>query len=141
MTQWVEHVAVKADYLYQFSTRRVLFCDTGTVFRLRPACFSQLMGVTLESRGGFSRGQKMPRDVDEVTRYELFGYITALAAVLLRCAPRPPHEADSIVAFLETLVFLPACRTHALHMADMSIAFNTPVFYLFGHSRPSLERK
>lgn len=63
--------------------------------------------VELRVGGGFFRGRKMPREVDELTRYELVRYITALAAVLLRCAPREPQEADSIVAYLETLVFLP----------------------------------
>lgn len=63
--------------------------------------------VELRIGGGFFRGRKMAAEVDEQTRYELVGYITALAAVLLRCASREPHEADSIVAGLEALVFLP----------------------------------
>jgi hypothetical protein len=65
------------------------------------------MYVELKVPGGFPRGRKMSHEVDELTRYELVGYITALAAILLRGAPRQPHEADSIVAYLETLVFLP----------------------------------
>lgn len=64
------------------------------------------MYVQLKMPGSF-HGRKMSREVDELTRYELVGYITALAAILLRCAPRQRHEADSIVVYLETLVFLP----------------------------------
>ena len=63
--------------------------------------------VELKVGGDFFRGRKMPPDVDAVIRYELVGYITALAAVLLRCAPRAAHEAGSTMAYLESLVFLP----------------------------------
>jgi hypothetical protein len=65
------------------------------------------MYVQLKMPGSFPHGRKMSREVDDLTRYELIGYITALAAILLRCAPRKSHKADSIVTYLETLVFLP----------------------------------
>jgi hypothetical protein len=65
------------------------------------------MYVQLKMPGSFPHGRKMSREVDDLTRYELVGYITALAAILLRCASRKPDEADSIVTYLETLVFLP----------------------------------
>ena len=65
------------------------------------------MYVQLKMPAGFSHGRKMSRKVDDLTRYELVGYITALTAILLRRAPRKPDEADSIVTYLETLVFLP----------------------------------
>jgi hypothetical protein len=62
--------------------------------------------VELKIGGGFFRGRKMSTAVDERTRYELVGYITALAAILVR-ASRDPQAAESIVAALEKLVFLP----------------------------------
>lgn len=75
--------------------------------------YRRLDGLYVELRigGGFSHGRKMPHDVDELTRHELVGYITALTTVLVRNAPREPHETDSIVASLEALVFLPEWRT------------------------------
>jgi hypothetical protein len=82
--------------------------------------------VELKVGGGFFRGRKMPPEVDELTRYELVGYITALAAALLRCASREPLEADSIVAYLETLVFLPEWHAARPPYRGMSIAFSTP---------------
>lgn len=66
--------------------------------------------VELKVGGGFFRGRKMSAEVDELTRYELVGYVTALAAVLVGKAPRDPHEAASIVDALEHLVFLPEWR-------------------------------
>jgi hypothetical protein len=63
--------------------------------------------VELKVAGGFFRGRKMFAEVDQQMRYELVGYITALTAVLVRETLREPDEVDSIVAALETLVFLP----------------------------------
>lgn len=65
------------------------------------------MYVQLKMPGSFPDGRKMSREVDDLTRYELVGYITALTAILLRCALRNPDETNSIVTYLETLVFLP----------------------------------
>jgi len=63
--------------------------------------------VELKVGGGFFRGRKMPLEVDELTRHELVGYITALAVVLVERSSRDLHEITSIVAALENLVFLP----------------------------------
>ncbi len=63
--------------------------------------------VELKVAGGFFRGRKMFAEVDQQTRYELVGYITALTTVLVRGARREPDEVDSIVGALEALVFLP----------------------------------
>lgn len=63
--------------------------------------------VGLKVGGGFFRGRKMSAEIDDLMRYELVGYITALAAALLRNAPRDQDEMDSIVNALEALVFLP----------------------------------
>lgn len=84
--------------------------------------------VGLRVGGGFSRGRKMSREVGELTRYQLVGYITALAVILLRGAPREPHEANSIVAYLETLVFLPgmACRTPCVSRVCRSFSTRQP---------------
>jgi hypothetical protein len=117
--------------------------------------------VELKVGGDFFRGRKMPPEVDELTRYELVGYITALAAVLLRCAPREAHEADSTVAHLETLVFLPEWqaarpayrryvdRFHHANPTDSAvrprhkvllILFRETVIDLWGVSRELLEQ-
>lgn len=66
--------------------------------------------VGVKVGGGFLRGRKMPAEIDELTRVELVGYITALATVLVRNALRDPDEMDSIVRILEGLVFLPEWR-------------------------------
>jgi hypothetical protein len=63
--------------------------------------------VELKVRGGFFRGRTMSAEVDDLTRYELVGYITALAAVLVEKTARDFHEAAFIVDALEHLVFLP----------------------------------
>lgn len=63
--------------------------------------------VGLKVGGGFFRGRKMSAEIDQLTRYELVGYITALTTILVRDALRDPDEVDSIVGALEALVFLP----------------------------------
>lgn len=63
--------------------------------------------VELKVAGDFFRGRKMFAEIDQQTRYELVGYITALTAVLVQGALREPDEGDSIVNNLEALVFLP----------------------------------
>jgi len=63
--------------------------------------------VELKVGGGFFRGRQMSSEVDELTRHELIGYITALAVVLVERSSRDIHETASIVAALENLVFLP----------------------------------
>jgi len=71
--------------------------------------------VELKVGGGFFRGRKMSTTVDELTRHELVGYITALAIVLVETSSRDIHETASIVAALENLVFLP--EWHAARVA------------------------
>ncbi|HKN85831.1 MAG TPA: hypothetical protein VJV04_03120 [Nitrospiraceae bacterium] len=63
--------------------------------------------VELKVGGGFFRGRKMSPEVDDLTRNELVGYITALAVVLVERSSRDIHETASIIAALENLVFLP----------------------------------
>jgi hypothetical protein len=63
--------------------------------------------VEIKVGGGFFRGRKMSPEVDELTRHELVGYITALAVILVERSSRDIQETTAIVAALENLVFLP----------------------------------
>jgi hypothetical protein len=100
-----ETLEIRAEESQQYHAMRLMKCiiaNAAVAYGILDALY-----VELKVGGGFFRGRKMPSKVDELTRYELVGYITALTAVLLRGGPREPWEADSIVARLEALVFLP----------------------------------
>ena len=87
------------------------------IIRNSALAYAALDALYIELRvgGGFFRGRKMSPEVDELTRNELVGYITALAAVLIENSSPGPQETASVVAALENLVFLP--EWHAARVA------------------------
>lgn len=63
--------------------------------------------VELKINTGFFRGYRMAPSIDQQTRDELVGYITALVAILVQSEFVRAEEAQSTVAALEELVFEP----------------------------------